>query len=86
MTAHLVYFPKCIKSITSVILRVSYYHHYQLQACIALDGSEIEGNKITCCRAQKKAERAMELKNKFEAQKIERISRYQGKLMLICSK
>lgn len=48
------------------------------KACEALDGSEIEGNKITCCRAQKKAERAMELKNKFEAQKIERISRYQG--------
>ena len=53
---------------------------YQLQACEALDGSEIEGNKITCCRAQKKAERAMELKNKFEAQKIERISRYQGEI------
>lgn len=48
------------------------------KACDALDGSDIEGNKITCCRAQKKAERAMELKNKFEAQKIERISRYQG--------
>ena len=39
---------------------------------------EIDGNKITVCRAQKKAERAMELKSKFEAQKIERISRYQG--------
>lgn len=48
------------------------------KACDALDGTEIEGNKITCCRAQKKAERAIELKNKFEAQKIERISRYQG--------
>lgn len=43
-----------------------------------MDGVEIEGNKITVCRAQKKAERAMELKSKFEAQKIERISRYQG--------
>lgn len=42
------------------------------------DGQEVEGNKITVCRAQKKAERAMELKSKFEAQKIERISRYQG--------
>lgn len=31
------------------------------------------------CRAQKKAERAMELKNKFEAQKMERITRYQGR-------
>ena len=44
-----------------------------------MDGKEIDGNKITCCRAQKKAERANELKNKFEAQKIERISRYQGR-------
>lgn len=33
------------------------------------DGQEVEGNKITVCRAQKKAERAMELKSKFEAQK-----------------
>lgn len=42
------------------------------------DGLEIDGRKITVCRAQKKAERAMELKNKFEAQKMERINRYQG--------
>jgi len=42
------------------------------------DGYEIEGRKITVCRAQKRAERAMELKNKFEVQKMERINRYQG--------
>jgi len=44
-----------------------------------MDGKELEdGMKITVCRAQKKAERSMELKNKFEAQKMERITRYQG--------
>lgn len=43
-----------------------------------MDGQDLDGNKITVCRAQKKAERSMELKRKFEAQKIERISRYQG--------
>jgi len=42
------------------------------------DGMEIDGRKITVCRAQKRAERAMELKSTFEAQKIERINRYQG--------
>jgi len=47
-------------------------------AADACDGMEIDGRKITVCRAQKRAERAMELKNKFEAQKMERINRYQG--------
>jgi len=47
-------------------------------AADACDGMEIEGRKITVCRAQKRAERNMELKNKFEAQKMERINRYQG--------
>jgi len=42
------------------------------------NGKEIEGRKLVVCRAQKKQERAMELKSKFEAQKLERISRYQG--------
>lgn len=39
---------------------------------------EIQDRKITVCRAQKKQERSMELKNRFEAQKMERINRYQG--------
>merc|ERR1719244_1732140 len=47
-------------------------------AADACDGMEIDGRKITVCRAQKRAERSMELKNKFEAQKMERINRYQG--------
>ena len=42
-------------------------------------GKEIDGKKITCCMAQKKAERENEKKQKLEAQKIERISRYQGR-------
>ncbi|XP_002156904.1 polyadenylate-binding protein 4-like [Hydra vulgaris] len=43
-----------------------------------LNGLEIEGRKLVVCRAQKKAERTMELKSRFEAQKMERINRYQG--------
>lgn len=42
------------------------------------NGKEIDGRKIVVCRAQKKQERAMELKAKFEQQKMERITRYQG--------
>jgi len=53
-------------------------HESAERAVEEMDGQEFENNKITVCRAQKKAERSMELKNKFEAQKIERISRYQG--------
>jgi polyadenylate-binding protein len=53
-------------------------HESAAQAVENWDGKDIDGRKITVCRAQKKAERAMELKNKFEAQKMERINRYQG--------
>jgi polyadenylate-binding protein len=53
-------------------------HEAADKAADACDGMEIDGRKITVCRAQKRAERSMELKNKFEAQKIERINRYQG--------
>lgn len=43
-----------------------------------MNGFEIDGRKIVVCRAQKKIERSSELKTKFEAQKMERINRYQG--------
>lgn len=36
------------------------------------------GQRITVCRAQKKSERQAELKRRFEAQKAERIQRWQG--------
>jgi polyadenylate-binding protein len=36
------------------------------------------GKQIYCGRAQKKAERQAELKEKFEKIKLERINRYQG--------
>lgn len=58
---------------------VAFDSHEAADGAVAeYDGLEIDGNKVTVCRAQKKAERAMELKSKFEAQKIERINRYQG--------
>jgi polyadenylate-binding protein len=44
-----------------------------------LDGFELPNKlKLTVCRAQKKTERQAELKRKFEAQKAERLQRYQG--------
>merc|ERR1719402_1459722 len=53
-------------------------HELADKAVDEFNGKEIEGRKLVVCRAQKKQERAMELKSKFEAQKLERISRYQG--------
>uniref|UniRef100_A0A7E4VS67 Polyadenylate-binding protein n=1 Tax=Panagrellus redivivus TaxID=6233 RepID=A0A7E4VS67_PANRE len=46
----------------------------------ALNEYELPGTnqRITVCRAQKKSERQAELKRKFEAQKAERLQRYQG--------
>lgn len=39
---------------------------------------EWNGQKLYAARAQKKAERQMDLKSQFEKRKIERINRYQG--------
>lgn len=46
-------------------------------ACEELNGSELQERTIFVGRAQKKAERQMELKRKFEQLKLERMSRYQ---------
>lgn len=43
-----------------------------------MNGKEQGGKTIYVGRAQKKAERQMELKKKFEQMKLERMSRYQG--------
>lgn len=43
-----------------------------------LTGKEWNGQKLYASRAQKKAERQMDLKQQFEKKKIERINRYQG--------
>jgi len=43
-----------------------------------LNGKEVGGKQLYCGRAQKKAERQAELKEKFEKIKLERINRYQG--------
>ena len=49
-----------------------------LQAVDELDGKEIDGKEIFVGRAQKKAERQAELRDKFERMKLDRINRYQG--------
>ncbi|XP_067045780.1 polyadenylate-binding protein 1-like [Acropora muricata] len=51
------------------------------QAQLAVDelcGKEWNGKKLYAARAQKKAERLMDLKSQFEKKKSEGISRYQG--------
>lgn len=48
------------------------------QAVEELSGKEWNGQKLYAARAQKKAERQMDLKSQFEKRKIERINRYQG--------
>lgn len=50
------------------------------QAVNATNDMQLEGSekKLVVCRAQKKIERQAELKRKFDAQKAERLQRYQG--------
>jgi len=47
-------------------------------ACDDLNNKEVNGKTIYVGRAQKKAERQMELKKKFEQMKMERMTRFQG--------
>lgn len=53
-------------------------HEDAEKATAALNDKEFNGKKIYVGRAQKKAERQAELKNKFETLKHERNQRYQG--------
>ncbi|XP_055924930.1 polyadenylate-binding protein 4-like [Argiope bruennichi] len=48
------------------------------KACEDLNGKELNGKTLYVGRAQKKSERAAELKRRFEMLKMERMSRYQG--------
>jgi len=43
-----------------------------------MNGQLLDGKKIYCGRAQKKAERDAELRQKFEMMKLERLNKYQG--------
>jgi len=49
-----------------------------VQSVEELNGKDINGRELYVGRAQKKAERQAELKEKFEKIKSERLSRYQG--------
>lgn len=53
-------------------------HECAAKACEELNGKEYNGRPIYVGRAQKKAERQAELKEKFERVKLERMNRYQG--------
>jgi len=58
---------------------VSYDDHDSAQRAVdEINNQEIDGHMIYVGRAQKKAERHAELKERFERMKMERITRYQG--------
>jgi len=59
---------------------VAMENHLEAQQAVAeLSGTDIEGaGELYVGRAQKKQERAAELRNQFEAQKQERIQKFQG--------
>jgi len=58
---------------------VSFENHEDAEKCVVeMNGKEYGERKLYVSRAQKKAERQAELKNKFEKLKQERIQRYQG--------
>lgn len=53
-------------------------HEAASRAVDDMDGKDMLGREVYVGRAQKKAERQAELKDKFERIKLERINRYQG--------
>lgn len=58
---------------------ISFEEHESAQKAVDdMDGKEVEGKEIFVGRAQKKAERQAELRDKFERMKLDRINRYQG--------
>jgi len=58
---------------------VSFEDHETAQRAVdELNGTEVDGHMIYVGRAQKKAERHAELKERFERMKMERMTRYQG--------
>lgn len=58
---------------------VSFEDHESAQRAVdELNGKDMDGLVMYVGRAQKKAERQAELKEKFERQKMERMTRYQG--------
>ncbi|XP_072811182.1 polyadenylate-binding protein 1-like [Vicugna pacos] len=58
---------------------VSFERHEDAQKAVnEMNGKELNGKQIYVGQAQKKVERQMELKHKFEQMKQDRITRYQG--------
>jgi polyadenylate-binding protein len=53
-------------------------HEAAMKAVDDLNGTTINGHVIYCGRAQKRKERQAELQRRFEAEKMERYSKYQG--------
>lgn len=53
-------------------------HEAAVAAVEEMNNKEVEGKKLYVGRAQKKAERLVTLKDKFEKMKVERASKYQG--------
>lgn len=68
-----------VNSLLSYKLTDSLFTHHSHCILQALNGTQLsDGKELYVGRAQKKAERQMELKRKFEQLKIERLNRYHG--------
>jgi polyadenylate-binding protein len=58
---------------------VNFSNHADAKKAVeTLNGTVLDGSVIFCGRAQKKAERETELRQKFEQMKMERLTKYQG--------
>jgi len=58
---------------------INFKHHRDAVIAVQqMDKREVAGKPIICCRAQKKAERAAELRKLYEIKRRERIHKYQG--------
>lgn len=53
-------------------------HEAAMRAVDELNGSSVNSHILYCGRAQKRKERQAELQRRFEAEKMERYSKYQG--------
>ena len=53
-------------------------HESAMRAVDEMNGMAVNGRTLYCGRAQKRKERQAELQRRFEAEKMERYSKYQG--------
>ena len=60
------------------VFNCQFFCCFSKQAVETLNGQTVNGRQLYCARAQKKKERVAELQRRYEAERMERYSRYQG--------